>query len=99
MRQRNVVLDPELDRLLVVAARGAGVSVNRFVVGLIEREVAGVGRGDGRRSDSGTQAPGVGVGLSGGQVGDGDSERVSVSGGPVGLVSLFEGPDSLGVIA
>ncbi len=90
MRQRNVVLDPGLDRLLVVAAGRAGVSVNRFVVGLIEQEVARAGISVGRGSDGGTSQAGVGVGLSGGRVGDGDSERVSAAGGSIDWDALLE---------
>jgi hypothetical protein len=90
MRQRNVVLDPGLDRLLVAAAGRAGVSVNRFVVGLIEQEVARGGYGDGRRGDGGTSQAGVGVGLSGGRVGDGDFERVPGAGGSVDWDALLE---------
>ena len=90
MRQRNIILDPGLDRLLVAGAKASGVSVNRFVVGLIEQEVARGSYGDGRRGDGGVEAPGVGVGLSGGRVGDGDLERVSGQGGPVDWQGLLE---------
>jgi hypothetical protein len=90
MKQRNVILDPALDRLLVGAARAAGVSVNQFVVGVIEQEVARAGFGVGRGSDGGVEASGVGVGLSGGRVGDGDFERVSGSGRRVDWDGLLE---------
>ena len=90
MRQRNIILDPGLDRLLVAGAKAAGVSVNRFVVGLIEQEVARGSYGDGRRGDGGVEAPGVGVGLSGGRVGDGDSVGVSGSGRRVDWDGLLE---------
>lgn len=90
MRQRNIILDPGLDGLLVAAARAAGVSVNRFVVALIEREVDDAGDGAGRGSNNGTSAAGSFVGASGGRGGDGNSERVSVSGGPVDWVGVLE---------
>lgn len=84
------MLDPGLDRLLVAAARAAGVSVNQFVIGLVEREVGYADTGAGRGSDGGTTQAGVGVGLSGGRVGDGDLERVSVAGGFVDWDALLE---------
>ena len=90
MRQRNIILDPGLDRLLVAAAKASGVSVNRFVVGLVEQEVARAGDGAGRGSDGGTSQAGVDVGLPGGRVGDGDLERVPAQGGSVDWVSLLE---------
>lgn len=90
MRQRNIILDPGLDRLLVAAAKAAGVSVNRFVVGLIEQEVARGSYGDGRRGNSGTQTPGVADGSPGGRGGDGDSVGLPVSGGTVDWVSVLE---------
>jgi len=90
MRQRNIILDPGLDRLLVAAAKAAGVSVNRFVVALIEREVDDAGDGAGRGSDGGVAAAGVVVGASGGRGGDGNFERVPVQGGPVDWRVLLE---------
>ncbi len=90
MRQRNVVLDPELDRLLVVAAGRAGVSVNRFVVGLIEQEVARDCERAERRDSGGTsQAVGF-VGSPGGRGSGGDLERVSAQGGSVDWDALLE---------
>jgi hypothetical protein len=90
MRQRNIILDPGLDRLLVAGARAAGVSVNRFVVGLIEQEVARAGDGAGRGSDSGVAAAGNVAGAPGGRGGDGDLERVPVQGRSVDWEGLLE---------
>lgn len=77
-KQRNLVLDRGLDARLVVAARGARVSVNEFVVRLIE-EVCGVGECDGSGVGGGVAASGGGAGAGGGRVGDG--VVVGVSGG------------------
>jgi hypothetical protein len=90
MKQRNVILDPALDQRLVAVARERGLSVNQFVVGLIEQEVARAGFGVGRRGNGGVAASGVGVGLSGGRVGDGDSVGVSGSGRRVDWDGLLE---------
>lgn len=90
MKQRNVVLDPALDQRLAAAARAAGLSVNQFVVGLIEREVAHAGDGDGRRGSAGVAAAGNVAGSSGGRGGDGYFERLPVSGGSVDWDGLLE---------
>ena len=78
-RQRNLVLEPGLDELLVLAARSANMSVNGFVVALIE-EACGAGTNSESRVGDGVAASGGGVGLSGGGFGDGYVERVSSSG-------------------
>lgn len=78
-RQRNLVLEPGLDRLLVLAAKSANMSVNGFVVALIE-EACGAGSNSESRVGDGIAAAGVGVGLSGGGFGDGNVERVSGEG-------------------
>lgn len=78
-RQRNLVLDLDLDRLLVSAARSANMSVNGFVVALIE-EACGGGSDSGSGVGSRVAASGGGVGLSGGGVGDGDAVGVSCAG-------------------
>ena len=78
-RQRNLVLDRSLDDLLVLTARSANMSVNGFVVALIE-EACGAGADSGFGDSSGTSAAGGGVGLSGGGFGDGDAVGVSSSG-------------------
>lgn len=79
-KQRNVVLDPGLDRLLVRVAADAGVSVNQFVVWLIE-EACGVGGDRGSRVGSGIASSVDCVGAPGGGVGDGYAVGVSGSGG------------------
>jgi hypothetical protein len=97
MKQRNLILDPAVDRLLVAAARGVGVSVNQFVTDLIVREVAGVGEYYGRGVGCGGSSEGVGVGVSGGRYGDGSVVGVFGAGRPV-VDELLE-VDSLDVIA
>jgi len=78
-RQRNLVLERSLDDLLVLAARSANMSVNGFVVALIEEacgggcdSVAGVG--------SRVAASGRDLGLSRRGFGDGDAVGVSGAG-------------------
>lgn len=78
-RQRNLVLDLGLDRLLVLAARSANMSVNGFVVALIE-EACGAGTNSGFGVGDGTSAEGDCAGLSGGGFGDGDVVGVSGEG-------------------
>lgn len=73
------MLDRSLDDLLVLAARSANMSVNGFVVALIE-EACGAGSDSGFGDSSGTSASGGGVGLSGGGFGDGDAVGVSGEG-------------------
>lgn len=90
MKQRNVVLDPALDQRLAAAARAAGLSVNQFVVGLIEREVAHAGDGAGSRGSGGVAAAGFAAGAVGGRGGDGYLERLPVSGGSVDWDGLLE---------
>lgn len=74
-RQRNLVLDQDLDGLLVSAAKSANMSVNGFVVALIEEACGG-----GSDSESGVgsriAASGRDLGLSRRGFGDGDVERV-----------------------
>ena len=74
-RQRNLVLDRSLDDLLVLAAKSANMSVNGFVVALIE-EACGAGSNSESRVGDGVAASGGGVGLSGGGFGDGDAVGV-----------------------
>ena len=71
-KQRNVVLDPVLDDQVRAMAVACGVSVNEFIVRVLEREVASGG--------SGGVVPGVvgvaaavecGCGRVGGRVGSG----------------------------
>ena len=76
-RQRNLVLDTGLDGLLVLAARSANMSVNGFVVALIE-EACGAGTNSESGVGSRTSAEGGRAGLSGG--GFGDSHVVGVPG-------------------
>lgn len=78
-RQRNLVLDLDLDRLLVLAARSANMSVNGFVTALIE-EACGAGTNSGFGGCDGTSAEGDCAGLSGGGFGDGDVVGVSGEG-------------------
>lgn len=78
-RQRNLVLEQDLDRLLVSAAKSANMSVNGFVVALIE-EACGAGSNSGFGYRDGVAASGGGVGLSGGGFGDGDVVGVSGEG-------------------
>lgn len=89
-KQRNVVLDHALDDRLRVVARERGLSVNEFVVRLIEREV-GYGGGDSGRGDrSGDQASGGVVGAGGGRGGGGDSVGVSAQGRSVDWDGLLQ---------
>ena len=78
-RQRNLVLDVVLDERLVLAAKYASMSVNGFIVGLIEEACDA---GDHRRSagSDGVAAAGDRVGASGGRVGDGNAVGVSAQG-------------------
>lgn len=78
-RQRNLVLGLDLDRLLVLAARSANMSVNGFVTALIE-EACGAYYNSGSGDCDGTSASGGGVGLSVGEFGDGDVVGVSSAG-------------------
>ena len=78
-RQRNLVLDVDLDRLLVLAARSANMSVNGFVTALIE-EACGAGSNSGFGDRDGVAAEGCDSGLSGGGFGDGDVVGLSSSG-------------------
>lgn len=78
-RQRNLVLDVDLDRLLVLAARSANMSVNGFVTALIE-EACGAGSNSESGVGSRTSAESGGFGLSGGGFGDGDVVGLSSSG-------------------
>ena len=73
------MLDLDLDRLLVSAAKSANMSVNGFVVALIE-EACGAGSNSGSGDCDGVAASGGGVGLSGGGFGDGDAVGVSREG-------------------
>lgn len=70
-KQRNLILDPGLDGRLVAVARGGGVSVNEFVVRLIEEAVSDVGECGGQRGGVGVEASGGGSGAVGGRFGDG----------------------------
>ena len=78
-RQRNLVLERSLDDLLVLAARSANMSVNGFVVALIE-EACGAGSNSGFGDCVGVAAEGCDSGLSGGGFGDGDAVGVPSSG-------------------
>lgn len=78
-RQRNLVLEPGLDRLLVSAARSANMSVNGFVTALIE-EACGGCSDSGSGVGDGVAAEGCDSGLSGGGFGDGDVVGVSGEG-------------------
>ena len=78
-RQRNLVLERSLDDLLVLAARSANMSVNGFVVALIE-EACGGGSDSGSGVGVGVAAEGCDSGLSGGGFGDGDVVGVSGAG-------------------
>lgn len=81
-RQRNLVLAVGLDDRLVLAAKHANMSVNGFIVGLIEEACdAGDHRGS---ADRDRVAPSVDrVGSSRGGVGDGDAVGVPGTGRPV----------------
>ena len=76
-RQRNLVLEPGLDRLLVSAAKSANMSVNGFVTALIE-EACGAGTNSGFSNRARTSAAGRDFGLS--RRGFGDGNAVGVSG-------------------
>lgn len=88
-RQRNLVLSVELDRLLVSAAKHANMSVNGFIVELIEETC---NAGDYRRSADrdGVEAAGDSAGSSGGGVGDGDAVGVSHQGRHVDWDAIFQ---------
>ena len=73
------MLDLDLDRLLVLAARSANMSVNGFVTALIE-EACGAGTNSGFGGCDGVAAEGDCSGLSGGAFGDGDVVGVSGAG-------------------
>lgn len=72
-------MDTGLDRLLVLAARSANMSVNGFVTALIE-EACGAGSNSRFGDCDGVAAEGCDSGLSGGGFGDGDVVGVSSSG-------------------
>lgn len=89
-KQRNLILDHGLDGRLVVAARGARVSVNEFVVRLIE-EAVGDGVDDSGRGDcSGVAASGGVAGAGRGRGGGGDSVGLSAQGGSVDWGAILE---------
>ena len=73
------MLEQDLDRLLVSAAKSANMSVNGFVVALIE-EACGAGTNSESRVGDGVAASGGGVGLPGGGFGDSNAVGVSRSG-------------------
>ncbi len=89
-KQRNLILDHGLDGRLVAAARGGRVSVNEFVVRLIEEAVGYAGGDCGRGDCSGVASAGDCVGAAGGRGGGGDSVGVSVEGGFVDWVAIVE---------
>ncbi len=86
-KQRNVVLDLWLDDRVRAMAVACGVSVNRFIVDVLEREVTSSGSGDGSSGVAGgASADQRGFGFGGGRdgsgvvgvgVGDGVEPRVS----------------------
>lgn len=78
-KQRNLILEHGLDARLVAVARAGRVSVNEFVVRLIEEAVGDVGECGGRAGGGGVASEGGGAGAVGGRVGDGGV--VGVSGG------------------
>ena len=89
-KQRNVVLDHALDDRLRVVAKERGLSVNEFVVRLIEREVGYAGDDCGRGDRAGVASSGVAVGAAGGRGGGGDSVGVSAAGRSVDWDGLLE---------
>lgn len=89
-KQRNLILDHGLDGRLVAAARGAGVSVNEFVVRLVEEAVGYAGGDSGRGDCSGVASAGGVVGAAGGRGSGGDSVGVSAAGGPVNWNAVLE---------
>ena len=89
-KQRNVVLDHALDDRLRLVAKGRGLSVNEFVVSLIEREVGYGGDDCGRGDSAGVASSGGGAGAGGGRGGGGDSVGVSVAGRSVDWDGLLE---------
>lgn len=89
-KQRNLILDHGLDGRLVAAARGAGVSVNEFVVRLVEEAVGYGGDDCGRGDRSGVASAGGGAGAGGGRGSGGDSVGVSAAGGSVNWNAVLE---------
>lgn len=89
-KQRNLILDHGLDGRLVAAAKGARVSVNEFVVRLIEEAVGYAGDDCGRGDCSGVEASGGGAGAGGGRGGGGDFVGVSAQGGSVNWNAVLE---------
>lgn len=83
------MLSVELDRLLVSAAKHANMSVNGFIVELIEEACDA---GDYRRSADrdGVEASGGDVGSPGGGVGDGDAVGVPGKGRTVDWDAIFQ---------
>jgi hypothetical protein len=88
-RQRNLVLSVELDGLLVSAAKHANMSVNGFIVELIEEAC---NAGNYRRSADcdGVASSGGNVGSSGGGVGDGDVVGVPSQGRTVDWDAILQ---------
>lgn len=94
-KQRNVVLDWLLDDKVRAMAVACGVSVNQFIVDLLEREVAGGGDGGvepGVAGDSAADKRG-----SGAVGGRGGSGAVGVSAGDGGVTRV--GPDWEAILA
>ena len=89
-KQRNLILDHGLDGWLVAAARGAGVSVNEFVVRLVEEAVGYAGGDSGRGDCAGVASAGGDSGAGGGRGSGGDSVGVSAQGGPVDWDAVLE---------
>lgn len=79
-KQRNLILDHGLDGRLVAAARDKRVSVNEFVVRLIEEAVGYAGGDCGRGDRAGVASAGNCVGAAGGRGSGGDSVGVPVAG-------------------
>lgn len=86
-KQRNLVLDTPLDDRIRAMAVACGVSVNEFIVRVLEREVASGGAGDGASGVAGAStADQCGFGVQRGRdgsdfvgvgAGDGGQPRVS----------------------
>lgn len=89
-KQRNLILDHGLDGRLVAAAKGERVSVNEFVVRLIEEAVGYAGGDSGSGDCAGVASAGGFVGAAGGRGGGGDSVGVSAAGGSVDWVAIVE---------
>ena len=89
-KQRNLILEHGLDARLVAAAKAARVSVNEFVVRLVEEAVGDVGEYSGRGDRSRVEAAGDFVGAGGGRGSGGDSVGVSAAGGSVDWVAIVE---------